>query len=139
MTTTNQKNKLDILNLRTYTAHGSFNSLISVDQLMDNDMPVVSIIDKDMFNVVNFYQNCIKHNKKPIIGIEFNHAWGDIETPTIEYGTNWGELILIAKNTQGYKNLVALSTKSYNEGMYQRARIDIRWVKSHSEGLICCI
>jgi DNA polymerase-3 subunit alpha len=45
-------------------------------------------------------------------------------------------LILLAKNHQGYKNLMKLSTLSYREGFYRKPRIDLEILNQYREGLI---
>ena len=50
----------------------------------------------NMFGVYEFYLACIKNDIKPIIGMEIKYSFNDF--------------ILIAKNNDGYKNLIKLST-----------------------------
>ena len=52
--------------------------------------------ENNMFGVVEFYQECKKNNIKPIIGIELTY--------------DNAILLLYAKNQEGYKNLIKLST-----------------------------
>ena len=46
-------------------------------------------------------------------------------------------LLLLAKNKEGYDNLIKLVSISNNEGFYYRPRIDMGLLKKYSEGLIC--
>ncbi|HDP81129.1 MAG TPA: DNA polymerase III subunit alpha, partial [Spirochaetes bacterium] len=46
-------------------------------------------------------------------------------------------LILLAKNQEGYKNLMKLSSIGFLEGFYYRPRIDLEALEKHSGGLIC--
>jgi len=45
-------------------------------------------------------------------------------------------LVLIARNAQGYKNLIAINNDSWREGFYYRNRTDFAHLKKHSEGLV---
>ena len=47
-------------------------------------------------------------------------------------------LILLAKNMQGYKNLIKIVSKAYTEGSYGRPRTDRVELEKYHEGLICC-
>ncbi len=47
-------------------------------------------------------------------------------------------LILLAKNMQGYKNLIKIVSKAYTEGFYMRPRTDRAELEKYHEGLICC-
>lgn len=71
---------------------------------------------------------------KPIIGCEFYM----VENMSVRaYGKN-DHLILLAKNEQGYKNLMLLNSLGWTEGYYAgKARIDMDCLSQHSEGLIC--
>ena len=47
-------------------------------------------------------------------------------------------LILLAKNMQGYKNLIKIVSKAYTEGSYGRPRTDRVELEKYHEGLVCC-
>ena len=47
-----------------------------------------------------------------------------------------GHLILLAKNNEGYKNLVKIVSIGYTQGLYYKPRIDKEVLRDHSEGLI---
>ena len=47
-------------------------------------------------------------------------------------------LILIAKNLQGYKNLIKIVSKAWTDGFYMRPRTDRAELEKYHEGLICC-
>ena len=73
---------------------------------------------------------------KPIIGCECYVARNDRFTKTDkEDGGGW-HLIVLAKNLQGYKNLIKIVSKSWTEGHYYRPRIDKELLEQYREGLI---
>ena len=45
-------------------------------------------------------------------------------------------LVLLAKNEQGYKNLLKLTSLAHLEGFYYKPRVDLEVLKKHSAGLI---
>ena len=75
---------------------------------------------------------------KPIIGCEFYVAAGSRHAKnTTERGKNYYHLILLAKNEEGYRNLMQLDSVAYTEGMYYKPRIDNEILRQHSGGLVC--
>ncbi len=92
----------------------------------------------NMFGVLKFEQACRKAGTKPIIGCEFYVAAGSRhEKRTTERGKNYYHLILLAKNEEGYRNLMHLDSIAYTEGMYYKPRIDDEVLRKHSGGLVC--
>ena len=73
---------------------------------------------------------------KPIVGCECYLARRDRfkQTEKID-GSGW-HLVVLAKNMQGYKNLIKIVSKSWTEGFYYRPRIDKDLLEQYSEGLI---
>ena len=75
---------------------------------------------------------------KPIIGCECycarNHRH---KRETKEDRSGW-HLIVLAKNMQGYKNLIKIVSLSWTDGFYGRPRIDKELLEQHHEGLIVC-
>ncbi|MGC8872424.1 MAG: DNA polymerase III subunit alpha, partial [Caldimicrobium sp.] len=75
---------------------------------------------------------------KPILGCEFYVAEGSrFHKKTSRRGETGTHLILLAKNEEGYKNLIKLGSKAYLEGFYYRPRIDKELLKEYHQGLIC--
>ena len=88
----------------------------------------------NMYGAIKFYKACKKHDIKPIIGTEFYVAKSYKEkTGKFDYA----HLILLAKNEQGYKNLVKLNSIAWTEGFYYKPRIDYDLLEKYTEGLIC--
>ena len=89
----------------------------------------------NMFGAIDFYTKMKKQGITPIIGIEaYLHnapELGDKSKKTRHH------LCLYAKNEQGYKNLMYLSSQAYIHGFYYYPRINKDILRSHSEGLIC--
>lgn len=78
---------------------------------------------------------------KPIIGCEVYVARrGDLSLKDKTHKEDQGgwHLILLAKNEQGYHNLVKIVSKAWTEGFYMRPRTDRKELERYHEGLICC-
>ncbi len=71
---------------------------------------------------------------KPIIGCEGYIIDGNIKDKTKR--TALYHLTMIAKNKQGYKNLVRLNTRAHLEGYYYKPRINKEMLEENREGLI---
>ena len=90
-----------------------------------------------MFGVIDFYKACKKAGIKPIIGCEVYTAARTLYDKDPDKDRNSGHLILLAKDQQGYSNLVKIVSKSYVDGFYYKPRVDKDLLSQYSEGLIC--
>ncbi len=90
----------------------------------------------NMFGAIDFYLEAQKAGIKPIIGCEFYIAPKSRleKSGGIEDAAN--HLILLARNEEGYHNLMKLVSISYLEGFYYRPRIDKEVLAQHAAGLI---
>src|SRR4051812_13250567 len=92
-----------------------------------------------MFGVIEFFNECKKEGIKPILGMEAYMAPGDRRERSTP-GGNAGEaayhLLLLAKDLEGDRNLIKLSSIAYREGFYYKPRIDKEVLRAHSKGLI---
>jgi DNA polymerase-3 subunit alpha len=92
----------------------------------------------NMFGAISFYNAMKNHGVKPIIGCETYITRGnrkDRAAGAPGEKANY-HLILLAKNLEGYQNLVRLTSKAYTEGFYYKPRIDKELLAQHSNGLI---
>ncbi len=100
--------------------------------------PALAMTDNgNLFGAIDFYSSAMKAGIKPIIGMETYIAIGsrfDKQTHGIKEASF--RLVLLAKNENGYKNLLKLSSAGYLEGFYYKPRIDKELLAQHSEGLI---
>ncbi|HLA09933.1 MAG TPA: DNA polymerase III subunit alpha [Pyrinomonadaceae bacterium] len=92
----------------------------------------------NMFGAISFYNSMKSHGVKPIIGCETYITRGsrtDRSAGAPGEKANF-HLILLAKDLEGYRNLVRLTSKAYTEGFYYKPRIDKDLLAAHSKGLI---
>jgi DNA polymerase-3 subunit alpha len=85
-----------------------------------------------------FYEQAKAEGIRPILGFEAYVAFGSRrqrEKPPAA-PAQYAHLVLLARNRQGYKNLLKLSSIGFLEGYYRRPRIDREVIQRHSEGLI---
>jgi len=109
-----------------------------VEQVKELGMDAVAITDHGaMFGVIDFYKACVKNGIKPIIGCEVYTAERSRFDKDARLDADQGHLILLAKNSTGYKNLMKLVSASYIEGFYYKPRIDFELLEQYNDGLIC--
>lgn len=108
-------------------------------------MKAIAITDHgNMFGVFKFVAEAGKHGVKPIVGCEFyvvedrHKKQFTKEKKDVRY-----HQLLLAKNAEGYRNLVKLCSLGYIEGLYSKwPRIDKELILKYHKGLIattCCI
>jgi DNA polymerase III subunit alpha len=89
-----------------------------------------------MFGVVEFYRACKDAGIKPIIGCEVYTAARHRTDKDPDKDKQQGHLVLLAKNNQGYKNLMKIVSKGYTEGFYYKPRIDKEILREYAGDLI---
>ena len=102
------------------------------------NMPAVALTDHgNMYGAIEFYKECKKNEIKPIIGCEVYVAERKLTDKEAGIDNKRYHLILLAKNLQGYKNLMRIVTIANLEGYYYKPRVDEELLKKYSEGIIC--
>ncbi len=74
---------------------------------------------------------------KPIFGCEVYVANKTMQEHTDKRDIG-RHLILLAKNSTGYHNLIKIVSKAWTDGFYMHPRTDKATIKAHHEGIICC-
>ena len=100
-------------------------------------MPAVALTDHGtMFGTVEFFNAAVDAGIKPIIGLETYLAPRKMTDREPQRDKRTAHLLLLAENITGYQNLLKIASASQLEGFYYRPRIDLDFLKKHSEGLI---
>ena len=144
----------DFVHLHVHTYYSILDGQSSIPKLVDkavaDGMRGMAITDHgDMFGIKEFFDyvtgvngklvNEGKEPFKPIFGCEMYVAHHRKEDKVKEHGDMGGyHLIVLAKNYQGYKNLIKLVSRSWVDGFYQRPRTDRVDLEQFHEGLIVC-
>lgn len=135
----------EFVHLHTHTEYSLLDGAAKIEDLISkaahHGMPAIAISDHgNMFGVPQFALQAKSQKIKPIIGCEFYICKFDLKNRNKDNETY--HQILLAKNEQGYKNLMYLNSVAYKEGFYYKPRIDKELLSKHSEGLIattCCL
>lgn len=100
-------------------------------------MPALALTDHGvMYGTADFYSKCKNYGVKPILGVEAyvaprSHRQKEARVDQAAY-----HMVLLARNAQGYKNLLRLTSIAALEGFYYKPRVDRELLKKFSEGLI---
>jgi DNA polymerase-3 subunit alpha len=96
------------------------------------EMPAVALTDHgSLAGAVDLYQAAAKEGVKPVLGCEVYVA-DDRKAQQKGYA----HLTLLAETTEGYGNLIKLSSLGYLEGYYYKPRVDWELLQTHGKGLV---
>lgn len=130
------------VHLHTHTEYSLLDGLSKIPKLVkaakDLGMDALAITDHGaLFGAIEFYKTCREAGIKPIIGCELYVARRSHKDKDGKLDTEPYHLTVLAKNYQGYLNLMKLVSISHLEGFYYKPRVDKDLLKKYSEGLIC--
>ena len=144
----------DFIHLHVHTYYSILDGQSSIKRLVDkavgNGMRGMAITDHgDMFGIKEFHDYVGGINKgrkkeglepfKPIFGCEmYVSRYGSKSLKGDKKHQGGYHLIVLAKNYQGYKNLIKLVSNSWVDGYYMRPRTDREDLEKYHEGLIVC-
>jgi DNA polymerase III subunit alpha len=130
--------------------HSEFSLLDGANRLTDLvrraselEMPALALTDHGcMFGAWAFQDAARKAGIKPILGMEAYVAPGDRRVRTAprpgegRAEDKYFHLVVLARDLEGYRNLVRLTSIGYLEGFYHRPRIDREVLARYSAGLV---
>ena len=131
----------DFVHLHVHTEYSLLDGFSRIKNLVSRakelNMSAVAITDHGcMFGAIDFFKVAKKEGIKPIIGCEVYTAPRGMKDKDPNFDKSQGHLILLAKDTTGYQNLIKLVSAAYVQGFYYKPRVDIDEIKKHSEGII---
>jgi len=134
--------KLSFVHLHTHSHYSLLDGLSKIDEMValakERGMKAIGLTDHgNMYGAIEFYKKCKAAGINPIIGVEAYVTPGSRHDKRPGIDTERNHLTLLAKNAQGYKNLMRLVTISNLEGYYYKPRMDKEVLRKYSEGIIC--
>ena len=135
---------MSFVHLHVHTQYSILDGMSDIEKLFrraeELGMPGLAITDHgNMYGIKDFCDVAKKHpDVKPILGCEiyvtqhYDHHLHDNEHK------KYYHLILLAKNYDGYKNLMKIVSTGHIEGMYYKPRVSHEVLEQYHEGLICC-
>ena len=143
----------DFVHLHVHTYYSLLDGQASIKKLVDkaiaNGMKGMAVTDHGvMFGIKEFHDYCLEVNGKrkkeglepfkPIFGCEMyvaRHGQKEVKDKDDRGGYH---LIVLAKNQNGYKNLIKLVSDAWVDGFYNRPRTDRIDLEKYHEDLIVC-
>jgi len=127
--------------LHTHSHYSLLDGLPKIPELLDYvkelGMDSVALTDHGvLYGAVEFQKEARARGIKSIVGCEVYLAYESRLQKRPNIDSKSYHMILLAKNEQGYKNLVQLVTKAHLEGFYYKPRIDEEILAKHAQGLI---
>ena len=125
----------DFVHLNVHTEYSLLNNYNPIEKLVEKakelNFKAMAITDyNNMYGVIDFYKRCKKNSIKPIIGCEL----------TLSYSNNeFYNIILLAKNNLGYKNLCKLVSNLYVVENRNREFITFDELEKYSKNLILIV
>lgn len=131
----------NFVHLHGHTEYSLLDGLSKVKKLVkaakEMGMPGIAITDHgSMYGAIEFYKACKDAEIKPIIGCEVYVAKRSHKDKEGKIDTEPYHLTLLAKNYDGYKNLMKLVSVAYLDGYYYKPRVDKELLKQFHNGLI---
>ncbi len=136
---------MSFVHLHVHTQYSILDGQASIASLFERakelGMPALAITDHgNMYGVKEFLKVAKKFPEvKPIVGCEiyvtrhYDHKLKDKDH------RSYYHLILLAKNYEGYRNLMKIVSTGHIEGKYyEKPRVSHEVVEKYAEGLVCC-
>lgn len=129
------------IHLHTHSHYSLLDGLTKIEQMVkiakEAKMSAMALTDHgNMYGSIDFYKECKKAGIKPIIGCEVYVAERRMVDKEPGVDNKRYHLILLAKNVQGYKNLMRIVTEANLKGYYYKPRVDMELLRQFSDGII---
>ena len=113
----------DFVHLHNHSEYSLLDGLSKVKDMVSyaakQNMSALAITDHgNLYGAITFYKACLEAGIKPIIGCEVYIAKRSRLDKEAGVDKDYNHLILLAKDIEGYKNLMKIITASFLEGYY---------------------
>jgi len=132
------------IHLHTHSHYSFLQALPKIEELIEKakeeGMDALALTDAgNMHGAIEFYKAAKMAGIKPILGVDAYLAPRSRHEKDPNIDAKRSRIVLLAENNEGYKNLLALITKSWTEGFYERPRMDKELLREHHRGLIAIL
>ncbi len=132
---------ISFTHLHVHTGYSLLDGSCKIKELISRvkelGMDSIAITDHGvMYGAIKFYQEAVAQGIKPILGCEVYVASGSRFNKENSGDNFYYHLVLLAKDNNGYKNLIKMVSKGFTEGFYYKPRIDLELLEEYNEGII---
>jgi DNA polymerase-3 subunit alpha len=134
---------MSFVHLHCHSEYSLLDGANRIDSLIaraqEFEQPALAITDHGNLHAAwEFQEHARAAGMKPIIGMEAYVALGDRRTRgrASPGDRAYYHLVLLARDREGYRNLIRLSSLAYTEGFYGKPRLDRELLAKHSAGII---
>lgn len=132
---------MSFVHLHNHTCYSLLDGACKIPDLIararELGMGALAITDHGvMYGIMEFYKEAKKQGIKPIIGCEVYVAPRSYRDKAVGMDDSPSHLVLLAKDQQGYQNLIKLVSIAWLEGFYYKPRVDKELLRKYSKGLI---
>lgn len=100
-------------------------------------MPALALTDHGvMYGIIPFYKTCLAQGIKPIIGLEVCVNISEMDKQPLHQYQAHDHLILLAKNRQGYRNLLHICSAGHSSIKNHKPQIDFHTLQKYTTGII---
>lgn len=130
--------------LHTHSHYSLLEAIPKIGELVaaakaDGHAAIALTDNGNLYGAIELYKEAKKAGLKPIIGVDFFLAPRTRTDKEHRVDDRHARVILLAKDGEGYKNLIQLVSKSHLEGFYYRPRIDRELIEMHRAGIIAIL
>lgn len=131
----------EFVHLHTHSEYSILDSSCKIPALLDRaaacGMDSLALTDHGvMSGTIKFYREAKRRGIKPILGAEVYVAPGSRHERRAQEGERHYHLVLLAKDLEGYRNLVLLTSLGHTEGFYYKPRVDRELLERYHGGLV---
>ncbi len=132
------------VHLHTHSHYTFLQALPKVPELVAKakaeGMDAVGLTDSgNTHGLIEFYMEAEKAGIRPILGVDAYLAPRSRFEKDHDLDRKRSRIVLLAENNEGYRNLLALVTKSWTEGFFERPRMDKELLRAHANGVIALL
>ncbi len=130
------------VHLHVHTEYSLLDGANPVDRLVQAAVAdghgALAITDHgNLFGAVEFYQACRKAGIKPLLGCEVYVAEKSMHEKHDKRANPYTHLTLIARDAEGWRNLMDLTTEAHLKGHHFRPRVDLELLARRARGIVC--
>ena len=126
------------IHLRLHSSYSLLQGAIRPEELpklcLKNLMPAVGVTDTgNLFGALEISELLVANGIQPLIGCEFKFLQNSINDQNSNY---YSDIILLAQNDDGYKNLLKLSSEFFLNQKSPKLALDLSQLEKYSDDLI---